>query len=274
MSFLPYFSDGFDVLGLTRLLNKEGVVRSNAIGNGNGMRYRKPTMKLNQQIYVRTYSVAHGLDYLLRMGLMFARNERPPWTRQRIELQCRVPLFYGRFRSTSEVIGRKYFIAPAVGVYPNFLTALSTDKIVNRLPAGLSHDVPHSGLKAGHCAIELQRTAPLSIIVIGPLRKILDIKRITTNEVFSDLLHMSIHRRIAVVLRVDFSPPTDTFIRFYFDEDEVLTPTRMDRERLHGSNLHDALPWSKDGWGDRRRNPRRPGIVTRYTAGTCLYRHA
>ena len=114
----------------------------------------------------------------------------------------------------------------------------AAEEIVDGLLGRLADDVPQRLLDPGGGAIELQRAAPLRVVVERHLQDVTDLEWIAPDQIAAELLDLSGDGAVAVVLAVGFAPPDHAGIGLDAHKDEVLAPAGMHRKAFDAGDFH------------------------------------
>src|SRR5690606_15389245 len=111
------------------------------------------------------------------MPLMLSRHVSAPGTRQRRKLDRGEPLGDDGYRRLRVFRRLRALVAPAVRIDADLLAALAAEQIVDRLSACLADDVPERLLDGALRAVQVERAAPLTKVIVDRLQKVLDVER-------------------------------------------------------------------------------------------------
>ena len=169
---------------------------------------------------------------------MILRDKGAPRPRQRIEFHRGETAPAYRFRRPCIVLGRLHLVAPTVSVNAHARTAGAAEKIVDRLPRDLSGDVPQRLLDARGGAIELERAAPLGIVVEGDLQGMPDMERVAADEIAAQFLDLRRNGPVTIILAVGLPPSDHAGIGLEPHEHKILAPTRVNGKALDARDFH------------------------------------
>lgn len=144
------------------------------------------------------------------------------------------------FSAAGIVLRQLHLVAPAVRVDADARTAGTPEKIVDWLLRDLSGDVPQRLLNARHGTIELQRAPSLRVVIKRNLRHVADVERVAANKITAEFFDLRGDCTVPVVLAVGLAPSDDATIGLDPHENEVLTPTGIDRKTFDAGDFHCA----------------------------------
>ena len=131
-----------------------------------------------------------------------------------------------------------HLVAPAVRIDANARTNRTAEQIVNRLLRLLADDVPQRLLDAGRGAVELQRAAPLGVVVERHLQDVTDVEWIASDQIAAEFLDLRRDGAVAVVLAVGFAPPDQAGVGLDAHEHKILPPAGIHRKTFDARNFH------------------------------------
>ena len=204
------------------------------------MHRREPPVRLDQNVDVRPNRIAHGARDLHGAPDVILRHVGPPRPRDGIEFQRREAALEDALGAAGIVLRLAHLVAPAVRIDADARTAGTAEEVVDRLLGDLADDVPQRLLDAGRGAVELQRAAPLRIVIESDLQDVADVERIAADEVAAELIDLRGDGAIAVVLAIGLAPADDAGVGLDPHEHEILPPTGMDRKTSDASDFHAA----------------------------------
>ena len=198
----------------------------------------KAPVLVDQYVHLGAHRVTHRFHYPHRALFLLLRDPGAPGARQRIELEGIEALLHDLFRRARIVRRLLQLIAPAVGVDADLLPAAPAEEVIDRLLARLPDDIPQRLLDPRDGAEELDRAAPLRVIVEGDLREVLDVEGAAARGVATERVEVRDHGRVAVVLGVGLAPAVHAGVGLDLHEDQVLAPAGMNAVALDRGDFH------------------------------------
>ena len=224
------FRQRFDVLRLARLLEPVRLEFRQRIGEIDGVHRGQAPVHLDEDIDIGPDRIAHSAGDFHRAPDVLLGDIGTPGARERIgELQRGKSAPEHCLRGAGVVLRLLHLVAPAVGVDPHARTAWTAEQIVHRLPGDLSDNVPQRLLDAGGRAIELERAAPLRVVVERDLQDVADMERVSADEIAPEFLDLRGNGAVTVILAVGLTPADHAGIGGQAHEHEILAPAGMDR---------------------------------------------
>ena len=234
----PDVGERLDILGLTGLLEPVGLEFRQRVSQVDGVHRRQTPMNIEQDVDVRTDRVADCAQHLRRTPDVVLGNERSPRARNGIELQRGEAALQDGFCSTSIIFRLLHLVAPAVRIDADAGAAGAADEVVDRLLRGFADNVPQGLLDAGGRAMELERAAPLGVVVKRDLQEVAQLEGVAPDEITAELLDLRGDGAVAIVLAVRLAPADDPGIGRDAHENEILSPPGMDRKALDAGDFH------------------------------------
>src|SRR5690606_830869 len=121
------------------------------------------------------------------------------------------------------------------------LAALAAEQIVDRLSACLADDVPERLLDGALRAVQVERAAPLTKVIVDRLQKVLDVERAAAHAGLAQLRDLADDSAVPSSQRIGLAPAMDAGVRADFHEEPCsAAEAGIDRKTPDRDDLHMA----------------------------------